>query len=87
MHAGGIAFFRVRVDHMLVNLRAVGRQAGLEQFVGSAALAFHMGPQEDIAQQASTCSGLVCQDCFLTVPAGQLWEALGRSAVEKEAGE
>lgn len=77
MHDNNIAFFRVQVDHLVVNLRAVQRQAGLEGVLGgNAALAFHMGPQEDIAEQASTSRAIVCQDCFLTARAAQLWERM-----------
>jgi hypothetical protein len=77
MHSNGIAFFRVQVDHMVVNLQAVQRQAGLEMVLaGNAALAYHMGPQDDIALEASTSRAVVCQDCFLTVPAASLWERM-----------
>jgi hypothetical protein len=87
MHDNNIAFFRVQVDHMIVNLRAVQRQAGLEMMLqGNAALAYHMGPQDDIALQATTSRAIVCQDCWLSVPAAQLWERMAADAESREGG-
>lgn len=78
MHTGSPAFFRVKLEHMCINLNAVHRQAGLEQLLGgNASLAFHMGMQEDIASPVTTCEGLICQSCAL--------ERVIFEAFEKEA--
>lgn len=64
-HAGNITFFRVKVEQMVLNVGAIRRQSGLEMMLGSPALAFHMGPQEDLAQPFTSIEGLLCQDCAL----------------------
>lgn len=66
MHSGQPWFYRATVSQMVVNLRAVQRQHGLEMMVGNAALARVFSPNEDVAQAASTTTILVCADCALT---------------------
>jgi len=65
MHGGNPFFYRVKIDHMAIDLNAVRRQHGLEMMMGAvAAVARVMGPNEDMALEASTTdSFLVCQDC------------------------
>ena len=66
------------VEVMALNRGAINRQVGLEQFFGGsaagAALAFHMGPQEDIADQVTESSGLVCLDCAVRLPFAAVME-------------
>lgn len=72
MHAGSPIFYRVTVDHMVVDLGAAQRQHGLEMMMGPAAsLAQVLGPDEDMAKQASRVTALVCQECALS-PASAL---------------
>jgi hypothetical protein len=85
-HDQQIAFFRAHIEHMVLDLNAISRQVGLELMLhGNAALAFHMGPQDDIAKCVSECSGLICQECWLTKPAAAIWEAM--IAADKELRE
>lgn len=79
-----IAFFRVKVEHFVLNVGAIQRQSGLEQMLGgNAALAFHMGPQEDIAMCATEVTGLVCQHCLMKLSAAAMWESLGKHSDEE----
>jgi hypothetical protein len=74
-HAGHIAFYRIKLEHMIINPRAVQRQHGLEMMIG--ALAAHMGPDEDLAQAVGTpINGLVCQSCALGIGGEPLLAAL-----------
>lgn len=86
-HSNQIAFFRVTVEHMVLNFPAIQRQHGLEQMLGgNAAIAFHMGTQEDMAKCASTSKGLVCQECWITRPAAAIWEALANAEAAEGTG-
>ena len=68
MHSGSPVFYRIKLDHMGVNTKAVQRQSGLEQVLGggmgAAAVAFHMGLQEDIAEAITSSEKIVCLDCL-----------------------
>lgn len=76
-HSRQIAFFRLTIEHMVLDINAIQRQAGLEQMLqGNAQLAHAMGANEDIAKCAYTSRGLVCQECMITKPAATVWEAL-----------
>ncbi len=67
MHAGAPQFYQVTVQPYLVNVPAVQRQHGLEQMLGNATIAFHMGTQEDIAQPVGEpVVMLLCQYCAIT---------------------
>lgn len=63
MHSRNPVFYRLKIEHMIINSGAVQRAAGLEQMVGSPAIAFHMGPQEDLAAPLTTAEFLLCFDC------------------------
>ncbi len=66
MHSGSFLFYRLRLERLAVNLPAVQRQHGLEQFLGSAVLADVMGPGEDIAVPLSAASEvLICEECAM----------------------
>lgn len=66
MHSGQITFYRLRVDHMAINTGAVQRAHGLEMMMsGHTALAHALSPNEDMAEQVTTATVLVCQDCAL----------------------
>jgi hypothetical protein len=71
MHAGVPLFYRVKVESMGVDLNAVRRHSGLEQFFGGrqlgAILADVMGPNPDIAKPMieDQPALLVCQSCAL----------------------
>lgn len=67
MHAGGVAFYRVTVEHMVVDMRAIQQQAGLEMMLGSPALATVMGPDRDIANRlGDPVEVMFCQECGIT---------------------
>lgn len=67
MHTGLPIFYRVTVERMAVDLKAVQQRAGLEMyFGGSAALADVFAPTTEIANplfQAATI--LVCDRCAI----------------------
>lgn len=66
MHTNCLTAYRVTIDHLLFNPRAIQRQHGLEQMLGgNAAIAHAMGPQEPMAESLSTESLLVCQECAI----------------------
>lgn len=76
MHSGVPIFYRVKLDHMAVNIQEVRRESGLEQFFGGgeqgAVLANVMGVNPDIATVITTSDELVCQLCFLEKPMAYL---------------
>lgn len=70
MHAGVPLFFRVKIEHMGVDLKAVERTAGLEMMFGGgvagAKLARIMGPDPDLAKPMMEPQQLlVCHPCAL----------------------
>ena len=72
MHSGSPVFYRIKLDHMGVDIRAVQRQSGLEQMLGGgsgsaavATVAFHMGLQEDIASVIISSEKIICHPCML----------------------
>lgn len=57
-------FWTVRIQRFGLNANAVRRQAGLEQLLGSVAIAQAMGPDEDMATEMHPPIELtVCEDC------------------------
>lgn len=68
MHTGVPLLYRVTIEQMGVDARAVQRQAGLEQVLGGAAkLAFHMGPNEDMCVPIGDADkGLICHECAMS---------------------
>lgn len=67
MASGSIAFYRITIERLGVNMPAVKRQAGLEDFLGGQArIAFVMGEQEDIGLPIGDAQrGLICDDCAI----------------------
>ena len=65
MHTGLPLFYRVTVERMGVDGRAVNRQAGLEQFLGgNAQIANIMGSNEDMGLPIGPAAqGLLCETC------------------------
>lgn len=69
MHAGSPTAYRVTIDHLIFNPRAIQRQHGLEQMLGgNAALAHAMGTQEAMAEPVTSETVLVCQECAMESP-------------------
>lgn len=57
-------FWTVRIQRFGLNVNAVNRQAGLEQFIGNVALAQVFSPGEDMATEMHPPIELtVCEDC------------------------
>lgn len=67
MHSGVPLFYRVELQVMGINRRAVEQTAGLEQMLGSVGLARVMGPDPDIAEpiHPEPVVALVCQPCSM----------------------
>jgi len=65
MHTGMPLFWRIKIERMGVDMSAVRRQHGLEMVLGGhALLAFHMGPQEDLAKPLfEEHTVLLCDAC------------------------
>lgn len=65
MHTGLPLFYRVRVERMGVDRTAAQRQHGLEQFLGSVALADVMGDGAPVASPLANapCELLLCEAC------------------------
>lgn len=78
MHGGNVTAYRFKVDHLVMDLRAIQRQHGLEQFLGSAPMAAIMGPNEDLAKEITTAVGLVCEPCAIETPIAVLLEIMAR---------
>lgn len=80
MHTGIPVFYRVTIDIMGVDGRAVQRQHGLEQMLGgAAAVAQAMGENADIGLPiGAPLRGLLCHSCALAadVTFAELVEAL-----------
>ena len=63
-HDRSLQFYRLTIQPHLLNLPAIQRQYGLEQMMGNAALAFHMGTQEELAVPVGEpVTILLCQNC------------------------
>ncbi len=85
-HAGDLGFYRVKVEHLILNPNVIRRQHGLEMMIGP--LASVMGPDEDMASVVSTpAEGLVCQSCALGVNGEPLLAALLSRTEKDEGGE
>ena len=66
MAKDGVFFYRVSVEQMVLDLRAIQKQHGMEMIMGAAApLAKIMGPNEDLARGLGPTSFLVCGKCAL----------------------
>lgn len=89
MHTGLPTFYRVTVERMGIDVRAVKRQHGMELMIGDARVANIMGPDEDMGLPIGPAArGLLCETCA-NDPAtwfALVAEALNRRA-EKETAE
>lgn len=65
MHTGSPLFYRVTVERMGIDVRAVQRQHGLEMMMhGNAAIAAAMGPDDDMGLPIGPADkGLLCSNC------------------------
>lgn len=64
MQGGSLTFYKLTVEHHLVDIGAVRRQHGLELMMGHPGLASIMGPDEDLTTVIDRPRVvLVCQDC------------------------
>lgn len=60
---GALTFYRVHVEHFVVDPAAVRRQSALGVMLGSAELALVMGQEQPMATLAVRESATLCQDC------------------------
>lgn len=67
MHSKDITFYRVFIEHVVIDIPAVTRQHGMEMMMDQAApLAQVLGPDEDMAKVVSNSGPiLICQSCAL----------------------
>ncbi|KKL97464.1 hypothetical protein LCGC14_1834170, partial [marine sediment metagenome] len=67
MHNNNITFYRISIEHLVIDTSAVSRQHGMEMMMGQVApLAQVMGPDEDIAKIVLSWNPiLICQSCAL----------------------
>lgn len=64
MHAGTPLFWKIRLQRMGLDRRAIEQTAGLEMMMGNVALARVMGPDPDIAKPLTDeRTVLVCEPC------------------------
>jgi hypothetical protein len=86
MHAGSISFYRVTIEHCVIDAREIQRAAGMEMMMGGNALIANiMGPDADLAKVLSENRGLLCQDCGLRQR--QSVAGLSEVAAERSAGQ
>lgn len=89
-HGNNIAFYRIKIEHMLLHAPNIQRRHGLEQFFGGgqagAVLAEVMGDDGDIAVPVTSESGLICQVCAITGGCvAAVFEKMGECAEKLEA--
>ncbi len=88
MASGIPLFWRVTVERFGVDLAAVERQQGMAMMLrGNALLAYHMGPDEDMAKPFMPPVVLtVCEPCMLS-PDRHLAELAGAAMSKQETEE
>jgi hypothetical protein len=65
-HTGLPLFWRVTVERFGIDMRAVRRQDGLAQFIGSSAIAAAMGPDPDMAKPLMDPTAVtLCESCAM----------------------
>lgn len=64
----GPVFYRVTVEQFVLDAKAIQRQHGLEQMLGSPAIAAAMGPDEDFAKLMHKGTGFVGGQDAMTMP-------------------
>lgn len=67
---GDLTFYRVSIEHFVLDARAIQRRHGLETFFGGggpgAALAEVMGGDEDLAKRlGDPAAGILCMHCAM----------------------
>lgn len=68
-HTGLPIFWRIRVERFGIDATAVKRQQGLTDFLGSAALAMAMGPDEDMTIDLMNPKIItLCDSCAVNAP-------------------
>ncbi|MEC7763348.1 MAG: hypothetical protein VX874_15710 [Pseudomonadota bacterium] len=66
MGAKGVHFYRVKIEQMVLDLRAIQREHGLEQMMGgNVAIAQALSPEAEFAQSMSENEVLICADCAI----------------------
>ncbi|HLS19467.1 MAG TPA: hypothetical protein VK090_06630 [Paracoccaceae bacterium] len=75
-HAGPV-FYRITLDQLVLDRRAIELAAGLEALVGNAAIASALGPDEDLAKAVQTKRRLLCAECALNFPVLALLDGEG----------
>jgi len=87
-HTGLPLFWRVTVERMGIDGKAVERQHGLELMLGGHAMLAHvMGPDDDLGLPIGPPSvGLLCEKCAhdYELSFGEVAEAVGRKCDEAE---
>lgn len=76
-----ITFFEADLCRHVLDIRAIQRQTGLEQIIGNAAVAFHMGQQEELTNVVDTepnKRALICDTCAMTRTVFELYEAMSK---------
>lgn len=63
MAGGGVHFYRVKIEQLILNPGAIQQQHGLEMMIGNAAIAQAMGPDNDLATPFATAEVLICGEC------------------------
>lgn len=66
MACGLPLFWRLTIERFGIDIRAIQRQDGLSQIVGSSAIASVMGPNEDLASPVQEATILtICEKCAM----------------------
>ena len=66
MHNQDLTFYRVTASRSIINVGAIQRQNGLEMFMGNAAIASVMGPDEDMAEEITKFEDVfICESCAM----------------------
>lgn len=65
MKKGDITFYRVLIEHRVMNVKAVRQTAAMEMMLGSAELADVMAPNNNLSESVCSATVLICQTCAL----------------------
>lgn len=85
-HDNQMVFFKISLDYMILNLRNIQRQSGLEQMIGNPQIAAVMGPDLDMAASINRVDALICLHCSMSQTSiWQLFEKAGEDTHEKES--
>lgn len=90
-HSNDITFYRLTVERFVVMTNAVKRQHALEQYMGNAAIAAALSPDEDMAKRIGDGDTItLCEKCALEPLVVTLERIANReteAAAEPAAGE